>query len=336
MSSSSAAGRLSCSLRSLSSPSEARQWVVDARPLSDKLVECLLDRQRHLGHNGGSSSTILASLLPLILEVRVTHNDQLFSNEVFLTLYNGSCSVCPDGRMPQHPTVCPGRPDICTLGGSTSHSMDGGGSGGLEGRFARSTVNGGDSSYQCYPAGAAHPHQPCLLCSQGEWMKADNNNKEEEQHVFSVNQVELHSLQGDRLVYSLPLKDQRSTASDIQLVLKKSPGQMQLQGGRLEWVAEPQGNNYLTDLTEEVVEVVVVGRMDECRELEELVVRITVEQCHCLNGGWCIKGGPAVAKSGRGGSSQFTCECPSGYGGKTAKLLHQGRNICLFMPDKIV
>ncbi len=156
LTSSSHSARLSCRLRSLSSPTEAGLWTVEARPLSDKLVECLLNRPL-----SGDGSTIAAALSPVILEVRLANkDDQLFSNEVFLTLFNSSCVVCPEGRMPQHPTVCPARADVCVL----------------------------EDDAQCVPAGSRNPQQPCLHCSQGHWQKRDIGPTEP---LFSENEVEI-------------------------------------------------------------------------------------------------------------------------------------------------
>ena len=156
--SSSLPARLTCSLRSLSTSSEPGLWTVEARPLSDKLVECLLNRPR--GGDGSTIAALSATVAPMILEVRLANaEDQLFSNEVFLTLYNSSCAVCPEGRMPQHPTVCSARADVCAL----------------------------EDSAQCFPAGSSHPHEPCLRCAQGHWQKPEDNGHEVP--FFSANEV---------------------------------------------------------------------------------------------------------------------------------------------------
>jgi hypothetical protein len=271
---SSGPGGLTCILRSLASQVEAGQWLVEARPVSDKLLECRLDRQR----SPSGLNTILSAPLPIIFEVRVANNDELLSNEVFLTLYNSSCSECPEGRMPQHPTVCPDRKDICYLD---------------------EAQNGGSA---CFPATAIHPDQPCLQCMDGQWQQISVIDKNEDVRLFSKHHVELHSQHGDHVVYSLPLAQPSRSADDIQLILKRAPGQMRLTGSQLEWVAQTSHED-----SPEVVEVLVEARAGKCREPEDLVIRLTMEQCRCLNGGWCVKGGSSGVERG--------CECPHGYSG---------------------
>ncbi len=322
--SSSVSGRLTCSLRSLTSQPEDRlHWTVEARPLSDKLTECLLDRPLD-----GPDRSAAKTSLPVILEVRVTNVDQLFSNEVFLTLYNGSCATCPDGRMPQHPTVCPARTDVCTLEGSDGNDPSATGNTKSEGD------NNGHHN-QCFAAGSAHPHEPCLRCTQeGQWGRVKEDDSWAEEHVFSVHQVSLYALQGERLVYSLPLARRSAATQDRRhrLALRKAPGQMRLTAdGRLEWVAEPtlpksRGHGDTAD--EEVVVVVVeAGRGNECWKLEELILRITVEPCRCANGGTCVRMAAAsIAASYEDDDTpsegQAGCECPVGFSGRVWMLVY--------------
>jgi hypothetical protein len=90
---------------------------------------------------------------------------------------------------------------------------------------------------------------------------------------------------------------------------------MRLAGIQLEWVA--QTSHYLDDDAAEVVEVLVEGRPDKCREPEDLLIRITVERCRCLNGGWCVNvgatSGNSIEENSEGQKSG--CECPLGYSG---------------------
>jgi hypothetical protein len=88
-------------------------------------------------------------------------------------------------------------------------------------------------------------------------------------------------------------------------------------GGHLEWSAE-----LTRDQQEENIVVVVEGRIDECREPEELVIRIAVEKCGCLNGGWCVQEtavesrGSTIAGVGKDGEKHTGCECSEGFSGK--------------------
>ncbi len=117
-------------------------------------------------------------------------------------------------------------------------------------------------------------------------------------------------------MYSLPLSN---PVGQPRLALKKAPGQMRLTGGggHLEWSAElPR------DQLDENIIVVVEGRIDECREPEELVIRIRVEKCGCLNGGWCVQEtaagsrGSTAADAGKDGEKHTGCECSEGFSGK--------------------
>jgi hypothetical protein len=88
-------------------------------------------------------------------------------------------------------------------------------------------------------------------------------------------------------------------------------------GGHLEWLAELS-----RDQQEENIVVVVEGRIDECREPEELVIRIAVEKCGCLNGGWCVQAtaaeslGSTAADAVKDGEKRTACECSEGFTGK--------------------
>jgi hypothetical protein len=128
--------------------------------------------------------------------------------------------------------------------------------------------------------------------------------------------VSLHVLEGSRLVYSLPLSN---PVGQPRLALKKAPGQMRLTGGggHLEWSAELS-----RDQQEENIVAVVEGRIDECCEPEELVIRIRVEKCGCLSGGWCVQAtasesrGSTIAGAGKDGDKHTRCECSEGFSGK--------------------
>jgi hypothetical protein len=85
---------------------------------------------------------------------------------------------------------------------------------------------------------------------------------------------------------------------------------MRLNGGHLEWLAELSPEESNND-HEEVI-VLIEGRGDECREPEELLIRMTVEKCGCLNGGWCMHEAPASSMMGDGHPG---CECPDGFSG---------------------
>jgi len=131
-------------------------------------------------------------------------------------------------------------------------------------------------------------------------------------HISIVLQVSLHVLEGSRLVYSLPLSN---PVCQPRLALKKAPEQMRLTGGgHLEWLAELS-----RDQQEENIVVVVEGRIDDCSEPEELVIRIRVEKCGCLNGGWCVQATAAestAAGVAKDGDKHPACECSEGFSGE--------------------
>ncbi len=137
--------------------------------------------------------------------------------------------------------------------------------------------------------------------------------------IFILLQVSLHVLEGSRLVYSLPLSN---PVGQPRLALKKAPGQMRLisggGGGHLEWSAELTRDQQ----EENIVVVVVEGRIDDCREPEELVIRITVEKCGCLNGGWCVQEtaagshGSTAPGAAKDGEKRTRCECLEGFSGE--------------------
>ncbi len=116
-------------------------------------------------------------------------------------------------------------------------------------------------------------------------------------------------------MYSLPLSN---PVGQPRLALKKAPGQMRLigGGGHLEWLAE-----LTRDQQEENIVVVVEDRIDDCSEPEELVIRIAVEKCGCLNGGWCVhvtaaESRGSAAGDGKEGEKRTGCECSEGFSGK--------------------
>ena len=81
-----------------------------------------------------------------VLEVEVgVKGENLWSNAVFLTLHNSSCSSCAPPSSPLLPTPCSSFPHLCHVAG------------------------------QCTPLGGKHPSDPCQECGPGGWQEKEND-----------------------------------------------------------------------------------------------------------------------------------------------------------------
>ena len=87
------------------------------------------------------------SLISVVLEVEVgvIGGKKQWSNAVFLTVHNSSCSSCAPPSSPLLPTSCSPLPNLCHAGGL------------------------------CSPLGGDHPSSPCQECAPSGWQDKANN-----------------------------------------------------------------------------------------------------------------------------------------------------------------
>ena len=148
---------LACSLRELGVPeSEGVNTKNKAEFISEKSIECNLEGKVWKGEEGK------------IFEIRVTNDGREMSNEIFISVFDSTCDECPEGRMPQHPTVCKRKSSVC-------QGKDG-----------------------CFESDSVHPLKPCLLCKNGEW-------KTSETRIFGEKNISLKILAGEILTYKMDI-----------------------------------------------------------------------------------------------------------------------------------
>ena len=96
----------------------------------------------------------------VVLEVEVgVKGENQWSNAIFLSVYNSSCSSCVPPSSPLLPTPCSALPHLCHAGG------------------------------QCSLLGGNHPSSPCQECGPGGWQEKDGMVRSEVEYNLVVGQL---------------------------------------------------------------------------------------------------------------------------------------------------
>ena len=148
---------LSCGVIELNH--ESAKFKIPAKYIGRAEIQCIFDRKSIHLHKG-----------PRTFEIRVTNDGNTFSNEIFLTFADTSCHVCPEARMPQHPTTCTAKPGVC------------------------------QTRYGCRSEGSLHPRRPCMTCNNTKWISSTKP-------VFSEAFVDVKLYRGETLKYKLDVHD---------------------------------------------------------------------------------------------------------------------------------
>lgn len=138
---------------------DAEQGKLSAKFISRTEMQCLFDKHTTHLHNE-----------PRTFEIRVTNDGKDYSNEIFLTLADTSCHECPEARMPQHPTTCVPKPDVC-------HTKHG-----------------------CKKDGDPHPRRPCIICKNSNWTSSV-------QPLFAESFWDVQLYKGETLRHKLDIED---------------------------------------------------------------------------------------------------------------------------------
>ena len=184
---------LGCKIRPVALTDNS-DWSYMDGPL-DSRVQFQDDKAVHCSIRESFIKKVRKSYENIILEIEITNNGVVYSNGIFLTIFNSSCHSCSDRTRPLLPTECEPRKDICR------HETE------------------------CYHQGAEHPSNTCLHCGHDGWEQ-----RLEVADIFNGNEITHKMIEGEELDYILPLNQ-----TDVSLSIKSGPLGFTLRDGKLRW-----------------------------------------------------------------------------------------------------
>ena len=184
---------LGCKIRPVS-VTDSSGWSYMDGPL-DSRVQFTDDKTVYCSIRESFIKKVRKSYENIILEIEITNNGVVYSNGVFLTIFNSSCHSCSGRARPLLPTECSPRQDTC--------------------RYAT----------QCFTQGAGHPSNTCLQCGDDGWEQ-----KEQVTDIFNSNNVTIKIIAGQDLDYALPLNE-----LDVLLRIQDGPKGSQIKNEKIIW-----------------------------------------------------------------------------------------------------
>jgi hypothetical protein len=159
---------LGCKIRPVA-VTDSSDWSYMDGPL-DSRVQFTDDKTVHCSIRESFIKKVRKSYENIILEIEITNNGVVYSNGIFLSIFNSSCHSCSGRTRPLLPTECEPRQDICR------HETE------------------------CHHQGAEHPSNMCLNCGYDGWEQRDGV-----ADIFNGNNITQKVIEGEELDYVLPL-----------------------------------------------------------------------------------------------------------------------------------